>query len=76
MGLDLAIAPGITKYPDLTSVGFPSVLAANGLSRMPMIEFDQTYTNLFDQCCVDTHFSHQLSDLFIGSVLGRRGRTP
>lgn len=60
IGLDLAIAPGITNYPDLTSVGFPSILAANGLTRMPMIEFDQTYTNLFDQCCVDTHFSHTL----------------
>ena len=59
-GLDLAIAPGQTKYPDLTSVGFPSVLEANGLTRMPMIEFDQTYSNLFDQCCVDTHFSHNL----------------
>jgi Carboxypeptidase regulatory-like domain/TonB dependent receptor len=60
IGLDLAIAPGITKYPNLTSVGFPSILEANGLTRMPMIEFDQTYTNLFDQCCVDTHFSHTL----------------
>ncbi len=60
LGLDLAIAPGITKYPDLTSVGFPSILASNGLTRMPMIEFDQTYTNLFDQCCVDTNFSHTL----------------
>jgi len=60
IGLDLAIAPGITQYPNLTSVGFPSILEANGLTRMPMIEFDQTYTNLFDQCCVDTHFSHTL----------------
>ncbi|HEV8038015.1 MAG TPA: TonB-dependent receptor [Bryobacteraceae bacterium] len=60
IGLDLAIAPGITNYPKLTSVGFPSILEANGLTRMPMIEFDQTYTNLFDQCCVDTHFSHTL----------------
>ncbi|MFN7995662.1 MAG: TonB-dependent receptor [Bryobacteraceae bacterium] len=60
ISLDLAIAPGITNYPDLTSVGFPSILEANGLTRMPMIEFDQTYTNLFDQCCVDTHFSHTL----------------
>jgi hypothetical protein len=60
IGLDLAIAPGITHYPDLTSVGFPKVLEINGLSRMPMIEFDQTYSNLFDQCCVDTHFSHTL----------------
>jgi hypothetical protein len=60
IGLDLAIAPGSTNYPNLTSVGFPSILEANGLTRMPMIEFDQTYSNLFDQCCVDTHFSHTL----------------
>jgi hypothetical protein len=60
VALDLAIAPGKTDYPSLTSVGFPSVLAANGLDRMPMIEFDQTYSNLFDQCCVDTNFSHTL----------------
>jgi len=61
VGLDLAIAPGYTNYPNLTSVGFPSILEANGLTRMPMIEFDQgTYANLFDQCCVDTHFSHTL----------------
>jgi len=61
LGLDLAIAPGITNYPNLTSVGFPSILEANGLTRMPMIEFDNgTYANLFDQCCVDTHFSHTL----------------
>ena len=68
IGLDLAIAPGITNYPNLTSVGFPSILEANGLTRMPMIEFDQTYTNLFDQCCVDTHFSHTL--LTYSSALG------
>jgi hypothetical protein len=60
MSLDLAIAPGKTNYPSLSSVGFPSVLAANGLDRMPMIEFDQTYTNIFDQCCTDTNFSHNL----------------
>jgi len=60
IALDLPIAPGITNYPNLTSVGFPSILEGNGLTRMPMIEFDQTYTNLFDQCCVDTHFAHTL----------------
>ena len=60
IGLDLPIAPGITSYPNLTSVGFPSILEGNGLTRMPMIEFDQTYSNLFDQCCVDTHFAHTL----------------
>jgi len=61
IGLDLPIAPGITHYPDLTSVGFPSILEGNGLTRMPMIEFDTgIYGNLFDQCCVDTHFAHTL----------------
>ena len=60
LSLDRAVAPGITNYPSLTSVGFPGSLAANGLTRMPMIEFDQTYSNLFDQCCVDTNFAHTL----------------
>ena len=70
IGLDLAIAPGIRSYPNLTSVGFPSILEANGLTRMPMIEFDQTYTNLFDQCCVDTHFSHTLYTYCVGVGVG------
>ena len=60
LGLDLAIAPGITNYPSLTSVGFPSILEANGLTRMPMIIMDTTYASLWNQCCVDTHFSHTL----------------
>ena len=60
VGLDLAIAPGITNYPNLTSVGFPSTLEAGGLTRMPIIQMDSTYASLFNQCCVDTHFSHTL----------------
>jgi hypothetical protein len=60
LALDLAIAPGITSYPNLTSVGFPSYMINNGLARMPSVEFDSVYTNLFDQCCVDTHFAHTL----------------
>ncbi len=60
LGLDLAIAPGITSYPDLTKAGFPSYMINNGLARMPTIEFDSAYSNLFDQCCVDTHFAHTL----------------
>ncbi len=60
IGLDLAIAPGITNYPNLTSVGFPDTLEANGLTRMPIIQMDSTYASLFNQCCVDTHFSHTL----------------
>jgi hypothetical protein len=60
LGLDLAIAPGITSYPDLTKAGFPSYMINNGLARMPSMEFDTVYTNLFDECCVDTHFAHTL----------------
>lgn len=60
-GLDRVAAPGFTKYPSLQSVGFPSVLEANGLNRMPMINMDDgPYTGLFTQCCVDTAFAHTL----------------
>ena len=60
VGMDYANAPGITSYPDLTSVGFPSYMVNNGLARMPTMAFGNTYTNLFDQCCVDTNFTHVL----------------
>lgn len=60
LALDLAIAPGITSYPNLTKAGFPSYMINNGLARMPTMDFDSTYTNLFDQCCVDTNFAHTL----------------
>ncbi len=60
IGVDYANAPGITAYPDLTKAGFPSYLANNGLARMPSVDFGNTYSNLFDQCCVDTHFTHVL----------------
>ncbi len=60
IGVDFVHAPGITDYPSLTSVGFPSYLINNGLDRMPSIEFGNAYTNIFDQCCVDTHFTHTL----------------
>jgi hypothetical protein len=60
LALDRAVAPGITSYPNLTSVGFPSYMINNGLARMPTMDFDSTYTNLFDQCCVDTNFAHTL----------------
>jgi len=61
IGVDFVHAPGITSYPSLSSVGFPSYLINNGLSRMPSIEFGNAYTNIFDQCCVDTHFTHVLT---------------
>jgi hypothetical protein len=60
LGMDYANAPGITSYPNLTKAGFPSYLINNGLARMPSMDFGNTYTNLFDQCCVDTHFTHVL----------------
>ena len=62
IGLDRVDAPGISNnYPTLQSVGFPNVLQANGLSRMPMIEMeDGPYSGLFTQCCVDTWFAHSL----------------
>jgi outer membrane receptor protein involved in Fe transport len=60
-GLDRVDGPGFTTYPSLQSVGFPSVLEANGLTRMPMIDMDDgPYTGLFTQCCVDTAFAHTL----------------
>lgn len=60
-GLDRAEAPGFSNYPSLTSVGFPAVLEANGLNRMPMIMMDDgPYTGLYTQCCVDTAFAHTL----------------
>ncbi|HXO32316.1 MAG TPA: TonB-dependent receptor [Candidatus Acidoferrales bacterium] len=42
--------------------GLPSVLQANGLPRMPtfMMVGSSPWTDLFDQCCVDTTFAHTL----------------
>jgi hypothetical protein len=60
--LDHVYAPGFTTYPTATSVGFPALLdnANAGISRMPGILTDSPWTSLFDQCCVDTKFSHNL----------------
>ena len=72
-GLDRVDAPGFTKYPTLQSVGFPNVLAANGLNRMPMINMDDgPYSGLFTQCCVDTAFAHSLYS-YTGSLSWVRG---
>src|SRR6266550_1840737 len=61
LSLDRVVAPGISNnYPTLESVGFPSILAANGLHRMPTIQTSGESLNLFDQCCVDTNFAHTL----------------
>lgn len=60
-GLDRVDAPGFTKFPTLQSAGFPSILDANGLDRMPMMNMDDgPYTGLYTQCCVDTAFAHTL----------------
>jgi hypothetical protein len=67
-GLDRVVAPGFTKYPTLQSVGLPSILEANGITRMPMIDMDDgPYAGLFTQCCVDTAFAHTLFT-YAGSV--------
>jgi len=61
LSLDRVVAPGISNnYPTLESVGFPSVLAGNGLHRMPTFITSGESLNLFDQCCVDTNFAHTL----------------
>jgi hypothetical protein len=68
LSLDRVVAPGKSNnYPTLESVGFPAILAGNGLHRMPTIAFaggDSTgeggSLSLFSQCCVDTNFAHTL----------------
>jgi Carboxypeptidase regulatory-like domain len=61
ISVDRVHAPGISNnYPKLDSVGLSPLLAANGLTRMATINVDAGMTNLFDQCCVDTHFAHTL----------------
>jgi hypothetical protein len=51
-----------TNIPSLTTVGFPSILAANGVDRMPTIQISgaSPWTSLYDQCCVNTTFAHTL----------------
>ncbi len=66
IGVDRVVAPGRTNnYPTLSDVGLPSILAANGLTRIPAITTDPDPSNspwvsLYDQCCVDTNFAHSL----------------
>jgi hypothetical protein len=67
-GLDRVEAPGQSRYPSFSTVGFPSVLDANGLTRMPAITMDDgPYAGLFTQCCVDTFFAHTLFN-YSGSI--------
>jgi Carboxypeptidase regulatory-like domain/TonB dependent receptor len=51
-----------TNLPSLTSVGLPAVLEANGVDRMPTIQMSGNYpwTDLYDQCCLNTTFAHTL----------------
>ena len=63
------VSEGETEsLPKLTSVGFPSYLAANsGVNRMPTIGMcapnggcAQPWSDLYDQCCLNTTFAHTL----------------
>jgi len=50
------------NLPSLTSVGFPAYLGANGVDRMPTMQMSGAlpWTNLYDQCCLNTTFAHTL----------------
>jgi hypothetical protein len=65
---DRVVAPGQTnKYPTLSDVGLPPILAGNGLTRIPSIcandscNEDAGFLSIYTQCCVDTHFAHTLT---------------
>jgi Carboxypeptidase regulatory-like domain/TonB dependent receptor len=61
LSLDRVHAPGQSnKYPTLSSVGLPSILAANGLDRVPYLNVGDGFLSMFSQCCVDTAFAHTL----------------
>ena len=53
--------------------GLPSVLQANGLGRMPTFQMvgASPWTDLFDQCCVDTTFAHTLYSYSSQFVISR-----
>lgn len=61
-GLDRVSEPtNDVNYPNLTSVGFPSYLEQDGLTRIPNITMeDPAWTSIYNQCCVITHFAHTL----------------
>jgi hypothetical protein len=61
IGLDRVFQPSHSNYPSPTSVGFPSYLIQNSVSRMPAIIMeDQPWTSIYDQSSVDTQFAHTL----------------
>ena len=62
VSVDRVVAPGQTnKYPTLNDVGLPSILAENGLTRVPSVNVDSGFLSIYTQCCVDTHFAHTLT---------------
>jgi len=62
LSVDRVVAPGKTNnYPTLSDVGLPSILAENGLTRIPSINVDSGFLSIYTQCCVDTHFAHTLT---------------
>lgn len=59
--VDRVHAPGQSNnYPTLSDVGLPSILAANGLDRVPTLNVGDGFLSLYSQCCVDTAFAHTL----------------
>jgi hypothetical protein len=59
--VDRVWAPGQTNnYPTLSDVGLPSILAANGLDRVPDLNVGDGFLSIYSQCCVDTNFAHTL----------------
>ncbi|MGA3103388.1 MAG: TonB-dependent receptor [Terriglobales bacterium] len=63
--LSVSGAPSISSFNASLPAGvqgLPPVLQANGLGRMPTFQMvgSSPWTDLFDQCCVDTTFAHTL----------------
>jgi hypothetical protein len=60
--IDRAAQSETTNLPNLTSVGLPAILEANGINRMPTIQMSgaSPWSSLYDQCCLNTTFAHTL----------------
>jgi hypothetical protein len=81
--LDRVREPVTTKIPTIESFdaslpagtpGLPTILEANqGVNRMPTIQLsgNNPGINLFDQCCVNTHFAHTLYSYSSQLVISR-----
>ncbi len=61
-GIDRAKQSEATNLPNLTAVGLPAILGANGVNRMPTIQMSgaSPWNSLYDQCCLNTNFAHTL----------------